>query len=195
MKELIRANVNRTIGRDLSDEECQLFESKVFIKNYDKKTILAEPGSTCKYVYFVLEGSAYSYYLNEAGDKAAIQFALEGYWISDQYSFFSGRPGIYVVETLEPTKACVLSRENYDEICQSSHLFEHFFHVLMRNAYIGLQYRLTKTNSEEAAYRYREFSKLYPQFLQRIPQYLIASYLGIAPQSLSRIRRQLARKL
>lgn len=194
MEQLLKENVKRTTGHELTDEEYELFCSFVFKKSFDKKEILAETGNICRYVYFILKGSAYSYYLNEAGDKHAIQFALEGYWISDQYSFFSKRPGIYSIETLEPTEVLVLNRDNFEEICRSSHVFEHFFHVLMQNAFVALQYRLTKTNSEEAAHRYREFSKLYPHFVQRIPQYLIASYLGIAPQSLSRVRKNLVTK-
>lgn len=193
MEQLLKHNVKRTIDHELTETEYQLFSQFVFRKTFDKKEILAETGYVCRYVYFILKGSAYSYYLNEAGEKHAIQFALEGYWISDQYSFFSQQPGIYFIETLEPTEVLVLNRDNYDEICRSSHVFEHFFHVLMQNAFVALQYRLTKTNSEEAAHRYQEFSKLYPHFIQRIPQYLIASYLGIAPQSLSRIRKQLAK--
>lgn len=191
MEDLLKQNVFKTIGHHLTEQEYELFTKFVFQKNFDKKTILAEEGKTCRYVYFILKGSAYSYYVNELGDKNAIQFALEGYWISDQYSFFSGRKGIYNIETLEPVEALVLNKESFEKLCRASHLFEHFFRILMQNAFVGIQYRLTKTNSESAEHRYLEFQKLYPHFVQRIPQYLIASYLGIKPQSLSRIRKEL----
>ena len=85
-----------------------------------------------------------------------------------------------------------MDTDGYDAVCRGSHLLEHFFRVLITNAFVALQYRLAKTNMEEAAQRYMEFSRMHPDFVQRIPQYLIASYLGIKPQSLSRIRRTLA---
>lgn len=189
---LLRNNIERTIDQSLTDKEFELFTQFFFAKSFDKKIILAEEGKTCKYVYFILKGSAYSYYINENGEKTVIQFAIENYWITDQYSFFSQKPGIYFIETLEPIDVLVMTRENYDKLCCSSQLFEKFFRVLLQNALIALQYRLAKTNSEEAESRYQEFSTLHPHFVQRIPQYLIASYLGIKPQSLSRIRKKIS---
>ena len=189
MEDLLRLNIERTIGQQITDDQFEQFSSFLFLESFDKKTILCEEGSHCKNVYFLLTGSAYSYLLNEHGDKHAIQFALEGYWITDHYSFFSGKPGIYTIETLEASQILILNRENFEKICSSNHLFEHFFRILIQNAFIGLQYRLAKTNSEDAEHRYAEFSNLYPVFVQRIPQYLFASYLGIKPQSLSRIRK------
>jgi CRP/FNR family transcriptional regulator len=190
MEDLLRENIQRTIGHSISDSEFEQFSKFLFPKSFDKKAILSEEGEHCKYVYFILKGSAYSYFVNEHGDKHAIQFALEGYWITDHYSFFSGKPGIYTIETLEPSQILVLNQDNYEKICRSNHMFEHFFRILIQNAFIGLQYRLAKTNSEDAEHRYNEFSNLHPAFVQRIPQYLIASYLGIKPQSLSRIRKE-----
>ncbi|SDM18643.1 cAMP-binding domain of CRP or a regulatory subunit of cAMP-dependent protein kinases [Daejeonella rubra] len=190
MEDLLRQNIQRTIGKLVKDEEFELFSSYLFTRTFDKKSFLAEEGEHCKYVYFILKGSAYSYFVNEHGEKHAMQFALEGYWITDHFSFFSGKPGIYSIETLEPSKILVLNRENFENICNSNHHFEHFFRILIQNAFISQQYRLAKTNSEDAEHRYHEFSKLHPDFIQRIPQYLIASYLGIKPQSLSRIRNE-----
>lgn len=194
MEPLLQENFRKAIGHELTEGEYEQFSKYVFKKSFDKKSLLAEMGRPCNYVYFVLKGSAYSFYINETGDKHAIQFAIEGYWISDQYSFFSGRQGIYTIETLEPTEVLVLNKENHEQLCRCNHLFEHFFRVLAQNAYVALQYRLTKTNSEDAEHRYREFLQLFPHFVQRIPQYLIASYLGIKPQSLSRIRKGIVQK-
>ncbi len=188
---LLKHNIERTIGYMVSDEDFSIIWKHVFIKSFNKKTILAEEGQFCKYVYFILKGSAYSYLINEKGEKNVIQFALEGYWITDHYSFFSGQSGIYTIETLEDSEILVINKESYEAICKESHLLEHFFRILIQNAFINLQYRLAKTNSEEARKRYLEFSKKYPHFIQRIPQYLIATYLGIKPQSLSRIRKEL----
>jgi CRP/FNR family transcriptional regulator len=155
---------------------------------------LAEAGTFCNYQYFILEGSCYSYYINEKGDKKAIQFALENYWITDANSYFTDKPAVFDIETLEPTRAVMLNRQNLELLCDAFPLYDRFFRILIQNSLASLHYRIAKTNSENAEHRYVDFSQLYPQFVQRIPQYLIASYLGIAPQSLSRIRKELALK-
>lgn len=194
MVDSLKANIEKTIGAQLTEVEVAAFSELVFQKSVDKKTVLAEEGNVCNYVYFVTEGSAYSYISDPKGNKHALQFALENYWISDLYSFFSGRKAIYSVETLEPCKLVVLSKENFELACKTIPVFNCFFRVLIQNAYVSLQYRMAKANSEEAETRYEEFSKQYPHFMQRIPQYLIASYLGVKPQSLSRIRKEISRK-
>lgn len=194
MIDALKANIERTIGEPLSEKDKEAFSHLVFEKSTDKKVILAEQGTICNYVYFVIAGSAYSYITDPKGNKHALQFALENYWISDLYSFFSGRKAIFTVETLEPCKLVVLSKENFQLACKTIPIFNCFFRILIQNAYVNLQYRIAKANSEEAETRYTEFSKQYPQFMQRIPQYLIASYLGIKPQSLSRIRKEIINK-
>lgn len=194
MDSILKHNIQRTIGDTLTEEEYEQFSDAMFSKSFDKKSILTEEGIICQYVYFVIKGSCYSYIINHDGEKHAVQFALESYWLTDPYSFFSGREGVLTLETLEPTEVLMINREKYAHLCASNHKFEHFFHVLLQNAFASLQYRLAKTNSETAIHRYEEFSLLHPDFVQRIPQYLVATYLGIKPQSLSRIRKEMAHK-
>ena len=193
-RNLLKTNVESTIQQTLTDELYNSFSSFLFERSFEKKHLLSEEGKHCKYIYFIQQGSCYSSIVNEKGDKHAIQFALEGYWISDLYSFFSGKQAIYNIETLEPTTALLLNIESSDKLCNAHPLFDRFWRILIQRAYVSLQYRLAKTNSEEAEHRYLEFSKLHPDFIERIPQYLIASYLGIKPQSLSRIRNELVRR-
>lgn len=194
MEPLLRQNIEKTLGQPIPTADFEAFSSFLFQKSLEKKTVLAQEGKTCRYVYFILKGACYTYYINDQGDKHAIQFATPDYWITDHYSFFSRRPGIYQIETLEPTEALLLNREQYEAACKHSPLFERFFRILVQNAFVALEYRLAKTNSESAENRYLEFSGRYPHFIQQIPQYLIASYLGIKPQSLSRIRKELAER-
>jgi CRP-like cAMP-binding protein len=194
MIDALKSNIEKTIDERLTEKEAADFSLLVFEKSVDKKALLAEEGSICKNVYFLLEGSAYSYITDLKGNKHALQFALENYWIADLYSFFSGRKAVYSVETLEPCKLLVLNKDNFEHACKTLPVFNCFFRILIQNAYIALQYRLAQTNSVEAERRYEEFSRLYPQFIQRIPQYLIASYLGIKPQSLSRIRKEISNR-
>lgn len=194
MGELLRKNIEKTLGEKIPDEMYAYFLELTFERSFDRKEFLAEPGGACKYQYFILEGACYSYYINEKGDTNAIQFAIEQYWITDAASYFNGKLSVFNIQTLEPTRALLLNKENFDMLCKTFPLYDKFFRILLQNALGTLHYRIAKTNSEDAGHRYREFSKLYPHFVQRIPQYLIASYLGIKPQSLSRIRNEMAYK-
>lgn len=202
MEALIRHHLEKTLGEKLPDgipdgipdAMYARFRELTFEKSFDKKALLAEAGGECKYQYFILQGSCYSYYVNEKGDKHAVQFALEEYWITDANSYFAGKAAVFNIETLEPTRALLLNKPNFELLCSEYPLFDRFFRLLLQKTLASLHYRIAKTNSEQAEHRYREFSALYPHFIQRIPQYLIASYLGIAPQSLSRIRSEMAHK-
>lgn len=194
MKSALRSNIEKTIGQLITDHDFEQFSKLVFEKTFDKKDILIEEGDLCHYIYFIEQGSCYSYITDDKGEKHAIQFALEGYWISDLYSFFSTRNAIYSIEVLEPTNVLALNKENFQKACDTLACLDRFFRILIQNAYVSIQYRLAKTNSEDAETRYIEFSKQHPDFVQRIPQYLIASYLGIKPQSLSRIRKESSHK-
>lgn len=189
MDQLVRNHIERTLGEKISDEMFDKLLELSFEKSFEKKQFLAEPGKACKYQYFILRGSCYSYYVNEKGDKNAIQFAVESYWITDASSYFANKPAVATIETLEPTQALLLNKQNLELLCNSHPLFDRFFRILLQNTLAALNTRIAKTISEDAEHRYREFSKSFPHFVQRIPQYLIASYLGIKPQSLSRIRR------
>lgn len=194
MDSLLRQNIEKTLGYPIKDAVFETFAGCIFPKSFDKKILLAEEDRYCKYVYFIEQGACYSYHIDRKGEKHAIQFALEGYWISDLYSFFSNRKGIYNIETLEPSRLLLINKQNYLKACDTFPEIDRFFRLLIQNAFVALQYRLAKTNSEDAESRYLEFSQQFPHFIQRIPQYLIASYLGIKPQSLSRIRQDLAKK-
>jgi CRP-like cAMP-binding protein len=194
MIDILRTHIEKLLNAPVPEGNCSLFSTLLYEKTFEKKDVLVEEGKQCNLIYFLTEGSCYSYYLDEKGEEHAIQFALAGYWISDLYSFFSCKKAIYTIQALEPTKVLVLNKENFQKACDTMPAFDRYFRLLIQNAFVALQYRLAKTNSEDAEHRYNEFAQLHPHFVQRIPQYLIASYLGIKPQSLSRIRKELAHK-
>lgn len=194
MHSLLRTNIEKTIKQEISDSEFEKFLQFAVAKEFDKKQFLIQEGQICEYIYFVEHGSCYSYMTDDIGEKHAVQFALEAYWISDLYSFFSSQQAVYTIEALEPVKVLALHKYNFQKACDSIPCFDRFFRILVQNAYVSLQYRLARTNSDDAEKRYLEFSKKHTDFVQRIPQYLIASYLGIKPQSLSRIRSKVHSK-
>ena len=194
MTSLLKNHIEKKINQSLSEHDFDKFIKLVFEKSFEKNQLLVEEGGYCNYIYFIEQGACYSYLTDEKGEKHVIQFALEDYWISDLYSFFSGKNAIYSIEALEHTKVLALNKDSFQKACDTIPAFDRFFRILLQNAYVTLQQRMAKTNSEEGENLYKEFSKIHPDFIQRIPQYLIASYLGVKPESLSRIRKGIAKK-
>lgn len=190
MYSLLKEKIEQYTGQ-VVDENCwEKFQELLFEKTFEKKQLLAEGGKICKYNYFILSGACYSFLSNDSGEKHVVQFALDGYWISDLYSFFSGDKSIYHIEAIEDTRVLMLNKSSFETACSEFPVFEKYFRILVQNAYVSLQYRLVKSVSAPAEERYAELMRRHPDFIQRIPQYLIASYLGIQPPSLSRIRKE-----
>lgn len=188
---LIRTNIQSKIGQPLSDEEFTFFTELLHVQTIAPKEILIHEGDRCTSLYFVQKGALCSYLADDKGDAHVVQFALEGYWISDLYSFFSGKPALFSVEALEACELLVLDKAGFQTACDRLHKFERFFRILIQNAYVNAQYRIARTFSAEAEQRYCDLVEQHPDIVQRVPQYLIASYLGVKPQSLSRIRKQI----
>ncbi len=181
------------ISETISDSEFEQFSSHLKTFHFKKKEFLIERGQEAQYIYFVDSGLIYSYYEDENAESHINQFATEGYWISDLYSFFGNHHADIFVEALEPSVCFALDKCDFENAVRSVAKFERFFRILIQNAYIHYQQRITKVFADNAETRYLELVKQHPDLVQRVPQYLLASYLGIKPQSLSRIRQNLYR--
>lgn len=194
MHESLRQNIERKINTALSDDDFALFLRFLEPVTFSKKTIVLEAEHFCSNIYYIEKGLLISLLTDEKGEKHAVQFAFEDHWISDLYSFFSQKPAIITIEALEDTTALAITKENFELAMQKLPQFERFFRILIQNAYIHSQQRIAKTFTDDAEQRYKDLICTNPNFLQRVPQYLIASFLGIKPQSLSRIRQNLYKK-
>jgi CRP-like cAMP-binding protein len=195
LKNKLKDSIEKTLGFSLEEKEFVAFASLFAEEKFDKKNVLCEEGVVCSTIYFVKTGSCYSYLTEQDGEKQVVQFAIEGNWISDLFRFFSGKTAVYTIEALEQITVLSLSRNNFAIACDTIPWVDRFFRILIQNAYVALQYRTAKSNIVDAVERYKAFLELHPQLMQRIPQYLVASYLGIKPQSLSRIRKESLRKI
>ena len=191
---MIRNNIERTINARLNDEAFQSFFQLLEQRTFERRESLIHAGQYCHHIFFINKGIAYSFWEDEKAEHHTIQFAFEGYWIADLSSFFSGHPAIFNIESLEPTIVWQLSRNNFERACHDIAQFERFFRILIQRAYVNMQHRLAKTFSDSADERYLTLLKQHPDILQRVPQYLVASYLGIKPQSLSRLRARILKK-
>jgi CRP-like cAMP-binding protein len=192
---LLQANIELTIGKSLPPGafDCLLQQSHVL--EVPAKHKLQQEGDICRYIYFIEEGAAYSYQLDDQGNQHVVQIALRNFWISDLNSFFTSAPGMFNIVTHTACTLRVMDKDNFEHLFIQFPIFERFFRILMQNAYCALQQRIATFNSIDAVDRYKAFIDQYPDVMQQLPQYLIASYLGITAPSLSRIRKQLAKNV
>ena len=189
MTELLRHNIESQIA--LSDAEYALARSMFRPATVRRRGLLLAEGQRCDAIYFIERGALFSYKTGAAGDIHVVQFGVEGHWISDLYSFFSGAPALYSIEATEDSALLALDTAGFEQLCAAQPKFDRMFRIQIQNAYIELQRRLAETFSEDGERRYRALVDGQPAIARRFPQYLIASYLGIRPQSLSRIRKRL----
>jgi CRP-like cAMP-binding protein len=176
----------------LTEEEKQLSKSFFIPKKIRKKQYLLQEGDVCKYVAFVEKGMLRLYAIDEKGNEHIMQFAFEGWWMSDQLSFLTGQPSIYNIEAMENSELLLLTRQSEEQMMEKIPKFERFFRILLQNSLIANQSRLANTLSKSAEERYNEMLSACPTLRQRIPLKMLASFLGITPETLSRIRRQIA---
>jgi CRP-like cAMP-binding protein len=189
---LLGANVRQKIN--LTDEELAVYYALFERKTVRKRELLLREGAVCKYSYFVVQGSLRSFNTDEKGVEHIVQFAFEDYWMTDMYSFLSCKPALYSIEAMEDTELLRIDATNNELAFAKIPQLERLFRLRLQNAYIALQHRLIAAHSDSAEARYLDLIARYPTIAQRVPQHQIASYLGIAPESLSRIRKRLAGK-
>ena len=175
----------------LTQEERELCKTFFTPRKLRKKQFLLQSGEICKVNAFVEKGIMRSYTVDEKGNEHIIQFAAEGWWISDLYSFLTGEISDYNIEALENCELLLLSRRASEELLSTVPKFESYQRLLLQGAYIAMQRRITGSLNQTAEEKYQEILKAYPQIIQRVPQHMVASYLGITPETLSRIRKQM----
>ncbi|AMR32481.1 hypothetical protein A0256_14130 [Mucilaginibacter sp. PAMC 26640] len=165
---------------------------KVIVKRFIKKRrALLTQGDISRYIYFIEKGALRSYTTDKDGVEHVIQLAIEDHWIADLLSFITQVPGNVSIEAIEDSEVWLLPHHELDLLYDQVPALERYFRQLFQRAYVSLQQRLSSTVSQNAEERYRLIISDFPQIAARIPLIYIASYLGITPESLSRVRKQL----
>lgn len=188
MYDLILKNIARFIT--LTPQETERFTSILKPRTLRKRQYLVQAGDVFRYECFVNKGALRIYQVSDNGQERIVNFAFEDWWTGDMYSFLSGQPAIYHVDALEDCELLLIGKDQIEQLYIDIPKFDRFFRILLQNAYIAMQKRISDSMSRSAEERYLDFIARYPQFEQRLTLKQIASYLGITPESLSRIRRQ-----
>jgi CRP-like cAMP-binding protein len=186
--EHILANVSKHIT--LTDEESKYFTSLLKPRSLRKKQYLLQAGDISRFENFVNKGLLRAYTVDHKGQEHIAMFAMEGWWISDLYSFLTNSPATQHIDAMEDTEVFSIEKPDLEKLYLHVPKFERLFRVLLQNAFIANQQRVLASISQTAEEQYLAFVRKYPHLEQRIPQHQIASFLGIAPETISRIRKQ-----
>lgn len=172
----------------LTSREIEIFNSILEYQKIPKKTILLRAGNVCNFEAYINKGCLREYFIDNTGTEVTLQFAIEDWWASDITSFQDQKPSMMYIETLEDCELLVLSHASKEKLLTEVPKMERMFRLMIQRHLSVVQNRLFKTISYSAMDKYQEFIKRYPTIPQRVPQHYIASYLGISPEFLSKLR-------
>ena len=175
----------------VNDQQLSQLKPHLKLRHVDKGQTLLRVGEACLYISFVLKGCLRSYVIDAKGKEHIIQFAPENWLISEQISFFKNEPAIYYIDAIEATEFVALDLSFTQELIRVVPNTQQVSNPLLVNSLRSFQKRLVSHLSETGEQRYLAFIKTYPSLALRLPLWMIASYLGLTPESLSRIRKDL----
>ena len=175
----------------LTEEEIETFQTFWRQKRIAKNEYLVRNGEICKNDSFVISGSFKAFYIHpETGKDEVLFFAIEDWWATDLDSFANQTPSNYSIQALEESLVQQISFQSFEKLVSTLPKLERYFRLILQGYIASIQKRIILTNAHSAEERYDSFLRRYPKMTQRIPQYLIASYLGITPEFLSKLRRK-----
>jgi CRP-like cAMP-binding protein len=188
MHQKLIAYINEHASWPLTNEEVLLIETAFQPKKLRKRQYLLQEGEICKYLAFIVKGAVRQYSIDDKGTEHIINFGIENWWIGDRESYTMLTPSAYNIDALEETDLLIITRAEILNLQNKLPAMIEMLRLMDEKNAIANQRRLSSNISNTAEKRYAEFEKCYPEFNQRFPQHLIASYLGITKSSLSRIR-------
>lgn len=189
MNEQLLNNISK--HTTLSAEEKTLFETFWTDKTLDKGDYLLRNGEICRTDNYIISGALKAFYINsESGREEIIYFAIDDWWASDIESFQKQKSSIYNIQALEKTKLLQINHGSFNRMLEQIPKLEKYFRIILESYLGSLQRRIIKYNVLDAEQRYSEFIGEYPKIINKVPQYLIASYLGVSAEFLSRIRKK-----
>jgi len=189
MSQIFRTHLEKFIK--INDEDFEKIFSFFEVKVFAKKVNLLEEGQICKHNYFVLNGLLRKFFINEKGTEQITEFAIETWWMTDNISYEHKVPSEFYIQTVEKSEILVISSDAQEKLLEEFPVMERYFRFVYQRAYAANQMRVKYIFSLSKEDFYFNLLKKQPAFVQRVPQYLIASFLGFTPEYLSEIRKRI----
>jgi len=173
---------------EISETEIDLFQTYLIPTEIKKNEYLLKVGKTCMARYFIIKGCLRLYYIDNKGNEQIIHFGIDNWWITDYESLINRTPSKLYIQATEDTELLELHQKPFEELCAKLPKIERLFRIIMEKTYIASQKRLEYMLSLSGEELYKKFIAANPEFSQRVPQYMIASLLGMTPEFISKIR-------
>lgn len=175
----------------LTEDETVIFKTFWTEKTFEKGDYLLRNGNTCRYDSYIISGAVKAFYINaENGKEEILFFAVDDWWASDLDSFSKQTPSIYNIQAIEKTTVLQISHYSFQKLLTKIPRLERYFRIILES-YLGtLQKRIIYNNVYDAERRYYDFLETYPNIASKVPQYLVASYLGVTAEFISRVRKK-----
>jgi CRP-like cAMP-binding protein len=186
--------LNKYASTLISEEDFEIINGHFIPKKTRKRQYFLQEGEICKHFAFIIKGAMRKYYVDDKGNEHVVNLYVENWWAGDRESFVMLTPSLYNIDAWEDCEILLITKENTLKLCSQFPAFNEFLLRLDEKNNIASQKRITSTLSSSAKARYDDFAICYPEFLQRFPQHLIASYLGVSKDTLSRVRKQALKK-
>ena len=190
MHQNLLSYINKYSSSPLTNEEEALITATFQPKKIRKKQYFLQEGDVCKYAGFIVKGAMRQYSVDDKGGEHIVQLFIENYWANDRESSTMLTPSVYNIDAWEDTDILLITRADMLDLMAKIPAMAEMIRLMDERNAIANQRRLNSTISNTAEKRYEEFAVHHPQFIQRFPQHLIASFLGITKETLSRIRKQ-----
>lgn len=176
---------------NLSADGKEIIKSCFIPKTLKKRKLLLQEGNVCKYMAFVAKGLLKTYNVDEKGNEFVNQFTPEGWWTSDMNSFFSMQPANYTIDALEDSALLLITVEDFENLTLRVPNMDRYFRLLFQNSLITKERRLVNSHMLTAEEKYKHLIENSPNLINRVPQNLLASYLGLSPATVSRLKKNI----
>ncbi len=186
MSDALKQHIRKFIS--ISDEELTEVCNHFTKLSVSKKHHLLTEGKVCGYNYFVEKGLLRMYFVKESGTEQTTEFAMENWWLSDYTSFTTGQPSEFYIQSVERSEILAIDKRSQDEMLIKYPAMEAYYRQVHLRAHAAAQFRVKMLYTLSREEHYYLFADNYPAFVQRVPQYLLASFLGFTPEYLSEIR-------
>lgn len=184
-KQLLKEHISKTAS--LTEEEFEYFFSRFEKRSFKKGQMIITEGDKVEHEYFVVHGCLKSFYINDNIKMFILQFAMPTWWASDYNALYSGTKATISVDCITDSTVLCLHSSDREELCKNIHQIEHFFRWRTNRGYVASQKRLLSFMNNDARQRYEELLAQYPELYNIVPKHLIAAYLGVSRETLSRL--------